>query len=174
MRLSEIKAGVVGVGFIGVAHVEALRRLGVNVVGVVGSTPERAAAKAEVANLPAVYDDVEALAADPGVGLAWLLKGRALLAQAMVALVLDDVGAGEQVPEMDVTDVVGSGERQDLAVADESAEPEQPTDKHRARQHLEGKVGQPQHGEKYRLRRLVVALDIVELGNKLEQSRNGQ
>lgn len=62
MRLSDIKAGVVGVGFIGTAHVEALRRLGVDVIGVVGSTPERAKAKAEVANLPAVYDSVEALA----------------------------------------------------------------------------------------------------------------
>ncbi|HSF84882.1 MAG TPA: Gfo/Idh/MocA family oxidoreductase [Acidimicrobiia bacterium] len=69
MRLSEIKAGVVGVGFIGVAHVEALRRLGVDVVGVVGSTPERAAAKAEAANLPKVYDSVEALAADPDIDI---------------------------------------------------------------------------------------------------------
>ena len=42
MSLTDIKAGVVGVGFIGVAHVEALRRLGVDVVGVVGSSPERA------------------------------------------------------------------------------------------------------------------------------------
>lgn len=67
MRLSEIKAGVVGVGFIGVAHVEALRRLGVDVVGVVGSTPERAEAKARAANLPAVYESVEALAADPDI-----------------------------------------------------------------------------------------------------------
>jgi predicted dehydrogenase len=67
MRLSDIKAGVVGVGFIGVAHVEALRRLGVDVVGVVGSSPERARAKAEAANLPRVYDDLEALLADPTV-----------------------------------------------------------------------------------------------------------
>jgi predicted dehydrogenase len=67
MRLSEIKAGVVGVGFIGVAHVEALRRLGVDVVGVVGSSPERARAKAEAANLPKVFDNVEAMAADPDI-----------------------------------------------------------------------------------------------------------
>jgi len=67
MRLSEIRAVVIGVGFIGVAHVEALRRLGVNVVGVVGSTPERARAKAAAANLPRVYDSVEAVAADPEV-----------------------------------------------------------------------------------------------------------
>lgn len=63
----EIKVGVVGVGFIGVAHVEALRRIGVDVVGVVGSSPERTRSKAAEANLPAVYDSVEALAADPDI-----------------------------------------------------------------------------------------------------------
>ena len=67
MRLSTIRAGVVGVGFIGVAHVEALRRLGVDVVGVVGSSPERAKAKAEIADLPQVFDSVEALAAAPDI-----------------------------------------------------------------------------------------------------------
>jgi predicted dehydrogenase len=67
MRLSNINAGVVGVGFIGAAHVEALRRLGVNVVGVAGSTPERAKAKAEAADLPDVYESVTALAADPTI-----------------------------------------------------------------------------------------------------------
>ena len=44
-EIGDLKAGVVGTGFIGVVHVEALRRLGVEVLGVVGSTPERAAAK---------------------------------------------------------------------------------------------------------------------------------
>lgn len=61
MSAHGIKAGVVGIGFIGVAHVEALRRLGVEVVGVVGSTPERARAKARDAGLPEVYENVEAL-----------------------------------------------------------------------------------------------------------------
>jgi predicted dehydrogenase len=67
MGLNEIKAGVVGIGFIGVAHVEALRRLGVDVVGVVGSTPERARAKAESAGLPPVYESVEALVENPEI-----------------------------------------------------------------------------------------------------------
>lgn len=67
MAYGDIKAGVVGIGFIGVAHVEALRRLGVEVGGVVGSTPERARAKAEAAGLPPVYDSVEALAEDPSI-----------------------------------------------------------------------------------------------------------
>ena len=67
MALSEIKAAVVGVGFIGVAHVEALRRLGVEVVGVVGSTPERARRKADSANLPHVYDALDELLSDDAV-----------------------------------------------------------------------------------------------------------
>jgi predicted dehydrogenase len=67
MAYSNVTAGVVGVGFIGVAHVEALRRLGVNIAGVVGSTPERAAIKAQKANLPRVYESVEALASDPSI-----------------------------------------------------------------------------------------------------------
>jgi predicted dehydrogenase len=58
---------VVGVGFIGVAHIEALRRLGIGVAGVVGSSPDRARAKAEAADLPKVYESVEALAGDPDI-----------------------------------------------------------------------------------------------------------
>lgn len=67
MRFQEITAGVVGIGFIGVAHVESLRRIGVEVAGVVGSTPERAKEKAAAARLPEVYESVEALAADPRI-----------------------------------------------------------------------------------------------------------
>lgn len=67
MGFSDIRAGVVGVGFIGVAHVEALRRIGVNVKGVVGSSPERARAKAETSQLPPVYESIEAMLADPEV-----------------------------------------------------------------------------------------------------------
>lgn len=67
MAFDEIKAGVAGVGFIGVAHVEALRRLGVEVVGVVGSTPERARRKADALGVDRVYDSVEAMADDPDI-----------------------------------------------------------------------------------------------------------
>lgn len=64
MGLSDISAAVVGVGFIGVAHVEALRRLGVQVIGVVGSTPERAREKAEAADLPQVYESFDEMLRD--------------------------------------------------------------------------------------------------------------
>ena len=67
MSLADVSAAVVGVGFIGVAHVEALRRLGVHVAGVVGSSPERARAKAAAANLPRVYAHLEDLLADDAV-----------------------------------------------------------------------------------------------------------
>jgi predicted dehydrogenase len=66
-RMGAIHAGVIGTGFMGVAHTEALRRLGIDVVGVVGSSPERARAKAAKALLPPVYDSVEALLADPDI-----------------------------------------------------------------------------------------------------------
>ncbi len=44
----------IGTGFMGAAHTEALRRLGVEVVGIVGSSPERARAKAATRPLPPV------------------------------------------------------------------------------------------------------------------------
>ena len=65
---SELKAGVVGTGFIGVVHVDALRRLGVEVSGVVGSTPERAAAK----GLAPAYGSYEELLADERVDVVHL------------------------------------------------------------------------------------------------------
>lgn len=65
--LAAINVGIVGTGFMGVAHTEALRRLGVNVVGIVGSTPARAEAKARAANLPRVFDSLDAMLADPQI-----------------------------------------------------------------------------------------------------------
>jgi predicted dehydrogenase len=66
--LTDLRAGVVGTGFIGAVHVEALRRLGVEVVGVVGSSPERAAAK----GLAPVSGSYEQLLADDDVDVVHL------------------------------------------------------------------------------------------------------
>ena len=63
-----LRAGVVGTGFIGAVHVEALRRLGVEVVGIVGSSPERARAKA----LAPVVESYEQLLADGRVDVVHL------------------------------------------------------------------------------------------------------
>ena len=67
-RIDELKAGVVGTGFIGAVHVDALRRLGVEVRGVVGSTPDRAEAK----GLAPVYESYELLLADERVDVVHL------------------------------------------------------------------------------------------------------
>jgi predicted dehydrogenase len=66
--IGDLRAGVVGTGFIGAVHVEALRRLGVEVVGVVGSTPDRARAK----SLAPVIDTYEQLLADERVDVVHL------------------------------------------------------------------------------------------------------
>jgi predicted dehydrogenase len=67
-KLRELRAGVVGTGFVGAVHVDALRRLGVEVAGVVGSSPERAAAK----GVAPVYESYEALLADERVDVVHL------------------------------------------------------------------------------------------------------
>lgn len=61
------RAAIVGTGFIGLVHVEALRRLGVEVVGMVGSSPERVALKAEHHRLPPAYESFEAMLEDERV-----------------------------------------------------------------------------------------------------------
>ncbi len=60
----EIGAAVVGTGFIGVVHVEALRRIGVQVRGVVGSSAERGRQRAAEIGAPAFASLEEALADD--------------------------------------------------------------------------------------------------------------
>jgi predicted dehydrogenase len=67
-RIDELRAGVVGTGFIGAVHVDALRRLGVEVAGVVGSSPDRARAK----RLAPVYESYDALLADERVDVVHL------------------------------------------------------------------------------------------------------
>jgi predicted dehydrogenase len=66
-RVEDLRAAVVGTGFIGIVHIEALRRLGVEVAGVVGSSPERAQAKAATYPLPPVYESFEQLLDDTAV-----------------------------------------------------------------------------------------------------------
>jgi predicted dehydrogenase len=67
-RIDELRAGVVGTGFIGAVHVDALRRLGVEVAGVVGSSVERAEAK----RLGPVYETYEGLLADDRIDVVHL------------------------------------------------------------------------------------------------------
>jgi predicted dehydrogenase len=86
-ELQRLKAGVVGTGFIGVVHVEALRRLGIEVLGIVGSSPQRAAEKAAAEGLPAPYESYEAMLADERIDVVHLTSPNNMhFAQAMAAL----------------------------------------------------------------------------------------
>ena len=66
-NIAGLGAAVIGTGFIGTVHVEALRRLGVQVRGVLGSSPARGAERAAAIGVPKAYGSLEELLADPGV-----------------------------------------------------------------------------------------------------------
>ncbi len=65
--LSTISAAVVGTGFIGAVHLNTLRRLGIPVAGVLGSSPARGAERAHALGVPRAYASLEEVLADPAV-----------------------------------------------------------------------------------------------------------
>ena len=67
MSNTQQTAAVIGTGFIGGVHIGALRRLGVNVVGVLGSSPERGAARAAELGVAKAYRDLDELLCDTSV-----------------------------------------------------------------------------------------------------------
>lgn len=65
-------AAVIGVGFVGRAHVEALRRLGIPVQGILGSSPARAEATRRALHLPRAYATLDELLSDRSVNVVHL------------------------------------------------------------------------------------------------------
>ena len=65
--LSSIGAAVVGTGFIGSVHLNTLRRLGIPVVGVLGSSAARGADRAKALGVAKAYGSLDELLADPAV-----------------------------------------------------------------------------------------------------------
>ncbi|MEO0384884.1 MAG: Gfo/Idh/MocA family oxidoreductase [Pseudomonadota bacterium] len=63
-NFTKIGAAVIGTGFIGGVHIQALRRLGVNVRGVLGSSPDRGQERAADLGVPKAYATLENLLAD--------------------------------------------------------------------------------------------------------------
>ena len=88
-----LAAAVVGTGFIGPVHVEALRRLGRPVVGVLGSSPEKSRAAATALGLPRAYERYEDLLADPAVSVVHLASPNRL----HVAQCREVIAAGKHV-----------------------------------------------------------------------------
>ncbi len=68
-RRTDIGAAVIGSGFIGTVHVEALRRIGVRVTGVLGSKPERGAAAADALGLDRSYASLDDVLGDDAVSV---------------------------------------------------------------------------------------------------------
>jgi predicted dehydrogenase len=58
---------LIGAGFIGAVHAEALRRIGVEIVGLLGSTPDRVRPQAARLGIARVYADLDELLADSQV-----------------------------------------------------------------------------------------------------------
>ncbi|MGR3467387.1 MAG: Gfo/Idh/MocA family protein [Shimia sp.] len=62
-EITHLSAAIIGTGFIGGIHAQMLRRAGVTVKGMLGSSPERGAAGAKAHGVPH-YDTMDALLAD--------------------------------------------------------------------------------------------------------------
>jgi predicted dehydrogenase len=85
--MSKLKAAIIGAGFIGPVHLEALRRLGIPVTGVLGSTPESSERAAGTLGLPRAYYSLEELLADKEVRVVHITSpNRVHFAQASAAL----------------------------------------------------------------------------------------
>jgi len=72
MTTSKIKVGIAGTGFIGPAHVEALRRNNIPVVGLSEATAELAQKKAAEMGIEKAYPSYEAMIANPEITVVHL------------------------------------------------------------------------------------------------------
>jgi len=65
--LSDIGAAVIGTGFIGAVHLSTLRRLGIPIIGVLGSSAARGADRARALGVAKAYGSLDEMLADPTV-----------------------------------------------------------------------------------------------------------
>ena len=65
--MSHLTAAIIGTGFIGPVHVEGLRRAGIPIAGILGSTAEKSQAAAASLGLPIGYESLDQLLADSAV-----------------------------------------------------------------------------------------------------------
>ena len=72
LNKQSIGVGVAGTGFIGPAHVEGLRRNGIQVLGLAEQSREKAEQKAAELGIPHIYDSLEAMLADPEIDIVHL------------------------------------------------------------------------------------------------------
>ena len=92
-RFSEIGVAVIGSGFIGTVHLEALRRLGLQVRGLLEASPELGERRATELGLPLAYASLDDLLADPAVEVVHVTSPNALHYPQVAAI----LGAGRHV-----------------------------------------------------------------------------
>jgi predicted dehydrogenase len=92
-NFADIGAAVIGTGFIGGVHVQMLRRLGVKVRGVMGSTPERGAERARAMGVGQAYSSIDDLLADDAVDVVHVTSPNHLHYEHVKAI----LGAGKNV-----------------------------------------------------------------------------
>jgi predicted dehydrogenase len=94
MSITSLRAGIIGTGFIAPVHIEALRRLGVQVTAVCGSTANARATAGKWA-IPEVYGDYDhrAMLASPNVDVVHITSPN----KVHVAQTLESLAAGKHV-----------------------------------------------------------------------------
>lgn len=65
--MPDLRAAVIGLGFVGRAHIEALRRLAVPIAGILESSAERGKEVCQPLGIPRAYESLAELASDPAV-----------------------------------------------------------------------------------------------------------
>jgi predicted dehydrogenase len=88
-----IKVGVVGTGFIGPVHVDALRRNGIDVVGLIGSNADATAAKVRELRLDKAFGSLDELLDEPGLAAVHITTPNYLHAE----MVKQAIAAGKHV-----------------------------------------------------------------------------
>src|SRR5947208_14898669 len=67
--MHNLRAAIIGLGFVGRAHLEALRRQGIHVAGILGSSPERSEEASATLGLDRAYTSLDELARDNSVNV---------------------------------------------------------------------------------------------------------
>jgi len=81
-----LRAAVIGAGFVGRAHIESLRRQGIPVVGVLGSSRDRAAESARALRIDRAYSSLDELAKDKEVDVVHICTPNNLHAEQTTVL----------------------------------------------------------------------------------------
>src|SRR5438094_1971199 len=88
--MHNLRAAIIGLGFVGRAHLEALRRQGIHVGGILGSSPERGEAARATLGLDRAYTSLDELARDNSVNVVHICTTNQIHFEEAKAVILSD------------------------------------------------------------------------------------